>query len=333
MLAWLYAEGTHHDIGLALGRWGAAACHERLVGSPAWASVLQWRDSPEAMAMRLYTEQAFPWIINELAGLAQGLELPFDDVFLWNCRGDLWALAPDGCTTVLAPARLSHNEDGDPALAGRCGLAEIRPARAPAFVSFVYPGSIPGHTFAVNDAGLAMTVNNIRARRATRGMPRMVLTRALLAVDSPEAAVKALRAHPRAGAFHLSLGQASRTGTQSVEFSGATVSVETVTTGRRIHANHAIHVLQAGLTQIVTASSRHRQVRGEQLLSQGVNALDILADQGDEAQPIYRQSDTDTDGENTLATVDMDLGGALVSWTVQAPPGTIHYRLEGTRRL
>src|SRR5690606_11855208 len=134
MLAWLYAEGTHHDIGLALGRWGAAACHDRLVGSPAWASVLQWRDSPEVMAMRLYTEQAFPWIIDEIAGLAQGLDLPFDDVFLWNCRGDLWALAPDGCTTVLGPARLSHNEDGDPALAGRCGLAEIRPARAPAFV-------------------------------------------------------------------------------------------------------------------------------------------------------------------------------------------------------
>src|SRR5690606_1578609 len=101
----------------------------------------------------------------------------------------------------------------------------------------------------------------------------------------------------------------------------------------RIHANHAIHVLQAGLAQIVTASSRHRQVRGEQLLSQGIDALDILADQGDEAQPIYRQSATDTDGENTLATVDMDLGGPLVSWTVQAPPGTIHYRLEGTRRV
>src|SRR5690606_24487483 len=120
MLAWLHAEGFHRDIGFALGRWGAAACHSHLLASPAWASVLQWRNSPEATAMRRYTEQAFPWIWEELTGLAQGLDLPLEDVFLWNCRGDLWAQAPDGCTTVLAAARLSHNEDGDPGFAGRC---------------------------------------------------------------------------------------------------------------------------------------------------------------------------------------------------------------------
>lgn len=333
MLAWLHAEGFHRDIGFALGRWGAAACHSHLLASPAWASVLQWRNSPEATAMRRYTEQAFPWIWEELTGLAQGLDLPLEDVFLWNCRGDLWAQAPDGCTTVLAAARLSHNEDGDPGFAGRCGLVEVRPLDAPGFVSFVYPGSIPGHTFAVNTAGLAMTVNNIRARHATAGMPRMVLTRALLATSDPEDAVKVLRSHPRAGAFHLSLGMAARGGTHSVEFSAMTVSVERVSTGRRIHANHAIHVLQAGLPQIVTASSRHRQVRGEQLLSQGMDALGILADQGDAAEPIYRNSATDTDGENTMATADLDLSGPQVLWTVHAPPGTIRYRLQGTQRL
>ncbi len=333
MLAWLHAEGSHYGIGLALGRWGARACHEHLLGSPAWAGIQRWRGSPRAAALRANLDLFFPWVGEELSGLAAGLELPPEEVFLWNCRGDLWALAPDGCTTVLAPTRLSHNEDGDPGFAGRCGLAELRPSTGPAFVSFVYPGSIPGHTFAVSDTGLAMTVNNIRTRQAAEGVPRMALTRAILAVRDPAEAVALLRAHPRAGAFHLGLGMAGADATHSVEFSAAGVSAERVETGRRVHANHAIHASQAGLPQLVTASSRRRQARGEALLAEGASALDILADQGDAAEPIYRDSAADTDEENTMATVDIDLGGPLASWTVYGPPGRAQYRYEGIRRL
>uniref|UniRef100_UPI00333ECA39 C45 family peptidase n=1 Tax=Castellaniella defragrans TaxID=75697 RepID=UPI00333ECA39 len=333
MLAWLHTEGTHHEIGVALGRWGAQACHDHLLRSPAWASILQWRGSPEAKAMRQHAEQAFPWIMSELSGLAEGLELPPEDVFLWNCRGDLWSFAPDGCTTVLAPARLTHNEDGDPGFANRCGLVEVRPADGPAFVSFIYPGSIPGHTFAVNDAGLAMTVNNIRARRSAAGVPRMILTRAILALDSPAAALALLRDQPRAGAFHLGIGRAGAGATCSVEFSARSVSVEHVAAGRRLHANHAIHTGQAGLPQIMTASSRRRQARGEALLAAGMDALDILADQSDAAEPIYRNSAADTDDENTMATADIKLDGPLVSWVVQDPPNEIQFRLEGISRV
>ncbi|MER1966780.1 C45 family peptidase [Castellaniella sp. GW247-6E4] len=332
MLAWLQSAGSHHDIGLALGRWGAEACRTHLLGSPAWAEIQQWRGSPQAAAMRANVDLFFPWIRDELEGLAEGLGLSFDEVFLWNCRGDLWALAPDGCTTVLAPGRLAHNEDGHPGFAGRCGLAELRPSGAPAFVSFVYPGSIPGHAFAVSDTGLAMTVNNIRARRSTTGVPRMVLTRAILAVRDPDQAVALLRAYPRAGAFHLGIGMAGAGATHSVEFSAADVSSEQVGQ-RRLHANHAIHAAQATLPQIITASSRHRQERGEWLLARGAGALDILADQGDAAEPIYRDSVEDTDDENTMATIDIDLSGPLASWTVYGPPGRAQYRGEGIRRV
>ncbi|MHA3904383.1 C45 family autoproteolytic acyltransferase/hydrolase [Castellaniella sp. WN] len=332
--AWVEARGSHHDIGRALGRWGAEACHRHLVRSDAWAQVIACRDRPEIPAMRTLLRQAFPWIGDELAGLAVGLDLPPDEVFLWNCRGDLWALAPDGCTTVLAPRRLSHNEDGDPGFAGSCGLAEVRPAGAPAFVSFVYPGSLPGHTFAVNETGLAMTVNNIRARRTGAGMPRMVLTRALLAAGSANTAVSILRAHPRMGAFHLGLGQAGESQTWSVEFSRAAVSVRPVTHASMVHANHALHEAQADLPQVITASSAHRQARGEALLAQGAEALAILADTGDDAEPILRRSPGDTDQENTLATADIDLSGTTVRWAVYAP-GAVepHDRFEGLRRL
>ncbi|MGA0583326.1 MAG: C45 family autoproteolytic acyltransferase/hydrolase, partial [Castellaniella sp.] len=300
----------------------------------AWASIMACRDLPEIPAMRALLHQVFPWVDDELAGLAEGLELPPDEVFLWNCRGDLWALAPDGCTTVLAPRRLSHNEDGDPGFAGACGLVDAHPDGSPAFVSFAYPGSLPGHTFAVNDAGLAMTVNNIRARRTGAGMPRMVLTRALLAAGSVSEAVSILRANPRMGAFHLGLGQARESQTWSVEFSRAAVSVRPVAHAPMIHANHALHGAQSDLPQVITGSSARRQARGEELLAQGAEALAILADTGDAAEPILRRSPDDTDQENTLATADIDLSGTSVRWAVYAPgAATPHHRFEGLRRL
>ncbi len=328
------ARGSHRNLGRALGRWGAEACHRHLVRSDAWAQIMACRDQPEITAMRALLHAAFPWIEDELAGLAEGLDLPPDEVFLWNCRGDLWALAPDGCTTVLAPQRLSHNEDGDPGFAGACGLIEAQPDDAPAFVSFVYPGSLPGHTFAINDAGLAMTVNNIRARRTEAGMPRMALTRALLAASSAHEAVATLRAHPRMGAFHLGLGQAGGSQTWSVEFSRTAVSVRPVADTALLHANHAVHEAQAALPQVITASSAHRQARGETLLAQGAQALTILADTGDAAEPILRRSPGDTDQENTLATADIDLSGDIARWAVYAPgASTPHHRFEGLHRV
>ncbi|MGB3706110.1 C45 family autoproteolytic acyltransferase/hydolase [Castellaniella sp.] len=328
------AHGSHHEVGRALGRWGAEACHRHLVHSDAWAQIMACRDQAEVPVMRALLRQAFPWIEAELAGLAEGLELPPDEVFLWNCRGDLWALAPDGCTTVLAPQRLSHNEDGDPGFAGACGLVDAQPDGAPAFASFVYPGSLPGHTFAVNATGLAMTVNNIRARRAEAGMPRMVLCRALLAAGSASEAVSILQAHPRMGAFHLGLGQAGAAQTWSVEFSRTAVSVRPVTRAAILHANHAVHSAQEHLPQIITASSAHRQTRGDALLEQGVEARAILADTGDAAEPILRRSPGDTDQENTLATADIDLSKNTAHWAVYAPGAAEpHYRFEGLRRL
>src|SRR3546814_8791539 len=102
------------------------------------------------------------------------------DLFLWNCRGDLWSMSPDGCTTVQLRMpdgpRITHNEDGDPGFAGHCGIGLFSPDNGPRFASFVYPASIPGHTFAVTQAGLAMTGNNLRLRKVAVGRPTMVLT-------------------------------------------------------------------------------------------------------------------------------------------------------------
>ena len=104
-LSYLTISGSPHEAGQALGRFGADAVHRHLLASRDWASVMQWRGSAQARAMASLVRERFPCVWAELEGLAAGLGLPFDDVFLWNCRGDLWAMAPDGCTTVQLPGK------------------------------------------------------------------------------------------------------------------------------------------------------------------------------------------------------------------------------------
>ncbi|MEM5436993.1 C45 family peptidase [Paraburkholderia diazotrophica] len=346
-LGFIEISGSPYEAGQALGRFGADAVHRHLVHTPAWRNVMQWRGTPMAAAMAAHVRQRFPRIWSELQGLADGLRVSFDEVFLWNCRGDVWAASPDGCTTVQLPfaadKRISHNEDGDPGFAGHCALAACRIDGSPGFVAFVYPGSLPGHTFAVTDAGLAMTVNNLRQRQVEAGVPRMVLTRAVLDAPSVDAALAVVCDNPRAGGFHLTLGACASPALLSVEFSAHGFSAREITQPS-LHANHAIHPSMRDFPQVVTDSSRDRQARGDALLSaardEGCKAgrapdpLAILADTHGASLPIYRADPADPDDENTLATADIVIRASHIEWDVyEQPGGPPRYRLiDGHRQ-
>src|SRR3546814_2891976 len=127
-LPFIRGGGTSYEVGQQLGRHARAVVEQYLLTTHAWASVMACRDDPRIAAAKALTEARFPRYWQELQGLAAGLALPFDDVFAWNSRGDVWAMAPDGCTTVLLPAAqpeqprpvLAHNEDGHAGLRRGC---------------------------------------------------------------------------------------------------------------------------------------------------------------------------------------------------------------------
>lgn len=327
VLQFIEIQGSPYEAGRALGQFGAAAMHRYAGQSPAWADVTtRRRGTPLAQQMAAVVQTRFPRIWEELRGLAAGLELPFEDVFLWNCRGDLWAMAPDGCTTVQrsgAVPRITHNEDGDPRFAGQCAIAAVEVDGGASFASFVYPGSLPGHTFAVTGRGLAMTVNNLRCRDVRPGVPRMVMTRALLEAASLDEALQLLRGTGRAGGFHLTLAHREAPQLLSVEFSSEACSVVEVS-GCALHANHALHGALRELPQVITRSSQYRQQRGDSLLSSGgqggVDPLRILADEHDARFPILRTDPADSDGENTMATADIHVGPSHIEWKVYEHP-------------
>jgi hypothetical protein len=327
-LSYLEISGSPNEAGQAFGRFGADAVHRHLTGSHAWASVMQWRGSSQASAMATLVRERFPRIWSELEGLAKGLSLPVEDVFLWNARGDVWAMAPDGCTTVQIPGaierRLVHNEDGDPGFGGHCAIAECAIDGSARFASFLYPGSLPGHTFAVTNAGLAMTVNNLRLLQVEVGVPRMVLTRALLEATSLQGALGILQYGPRAGGFHLTLAHQDSEELLSVEFGAGFCSARTMERPA-LHANHVIHQNLSNVPQIITRSSEHRQIRGDELLAATaevkLDPLSILADRKNSKFPIHRDDADDSDNENTLATADITVRAEGIDWRIHEHPG------------
>lgn len=265
-----------------------------------------------------------------MQGLAHGLDLPFDDVFAWNCRGDVWG---DGAGRLHDGAdprpRAGHRSQrgwgsglaGPLRAGGACGLADGR-----AFAAFVYPGSIPGHTFAVTETGIVQTVNNIRSRAAGIGLPRMVLGRAVLGCASLDEVIRTIETSARAGAFHFTLAQRGDQRLVSVEFTHARCSTVIVEQAL-CHANHLVHTAMAGEPQIVTASSAARQRRAMLISARPAwgrpDPLRILWDGADTDLPILREQPDDPDGENTLQPPHSMSGRREAMWQVYAARGGI----------
>ena len=319
--------GSPHAVGARLGHFGREALNAHFRTSAAWRELVRRRSDPRIEAMAAIVRDRFPRYWAELQGLAEGLDMPFADVFLWNCRGDVWAMAPDGCTTVQMPGPphvVGHNEDGDPDFAGHCSLAKVAVEGGTAFTAFIYPGSLPGHTFACTAAGLVQTVNNVRPLAGGAGVPRMVLARAVLDTGGLDEAITLLRTSPRAGAFHLTLARAGDDRLLSVEFTAMSVSVEPIV-APRIHSNHLVHEATRRISQIVTGSSGERQRRGEELLQRNgaalpLRAAEILWDAEDPELPVHRTDPADGDRENTLASAVFRIGADCVEWFVYDRP-------------
>ncbi len=318
-------RGSAFAVGQALGAFGREAWHAKLTQTALWQTVTAMKDAEQTRSMRSLVQSQYPLIWQELEGLAEGLEAPFDEVFAWNCRGDLVRSTSDGCTTVAGSTAegeliIAHNEDGFPQLRHDCAIVSITPDDGLAFTSFAYPGSICGHTFAVNEKGVVNTVNNIRALHRPRGIPRQVLARAALNAATLDEAISILTTEPRAGAFHHTVGQMGDSRLFSVESTGTGCSVMPL---REVfaHANHLIHPQLDAVEQVITDSSRSRQQRLNAWLKtqshlDGAAALGILSDQHDPALPIYRLSPQDPDEENTLATAVFTLSTSEIKWQI-----------------
>ncbi|XP_022082392.1 uncharacterized protein LOC110974816 isoform X2 [Acanthaster planci] len=212
----LYVRGTHYQVGVEMGRTFKnniqVYCSE---SSALNEALLPYYYTDEGKTV--YNEyheamrQVYPQYEDELRGISQSSGVEFHKIFLLHISSELLGLlgkqATAGCTDIMLNyidyqgtqhSVIAHNEDGD-RLTERLAYvvhAHIKPdpdlyphLPTERFVSYTYPGRLPGNCMTVNHHGLMWSINILFPKNIGRRRTGIyTLTRALASAKSLEGA-------------------------------------------------------------------------------------------------------------------------------------------------
>jgi hypothetical protein len=247
----LEVSGSHREIGFQIG----SAMKDHIRGLldhsreyPRCTAFLEGSGQDTMKKMLGHARDRFPALVEELEGMAAGLEVPFGSLFAFNCRSEISVITdPPGCSTIVLKSGdrmlLVHNEDGHDLNTGRMFLVKVTPPSGVTFISYVYPGLLPGNGPGFNKNGIVQTTNYIQPRRVASGVPRYFIARAILEAETLEAAVDLATIEPRAFPWHYNLASLPERRILSLEtiadpeFKHDLFEVE----GLYVHTNHLLH--------------------------------------------------------------------------------------------
>lgn len=186
------ASGTHRQVGQQIGENCKPAVQRQMSemrqGLPAgvtWEQLMQ-----TAQVFLAHSRAAYPQYIEELAGIAEAAEVPFEELFLSMCE-ELWERGmwrgARGCTDMAARGRatatgatlLAHTNDVAPAAERDLVILRVQAGDEPEFLG-VSVGGV-GFSAGFNAAGISMTGNEVTSNDVRPGVPRLLMVRAILA--------------------------------------------------------------------------------------------------------------------------------------------------------
>ena len=183
------ARGTHREVGQQIGQACQAGIRSTLAGLrddlPAGVT---WEQMLQKSARYLeFSRQAYPQYVDELEGIAEGADVPFEEVFLSMCE-ELWESAAwRGCTDMAARGRatkdgstlIAHTNDLLPRAEEHLVLLKIQAGDEPEFLGVSSGGIAISAGF--NAAGISLTGNQLDNNDIRPGVPRLLVVRAILA--------------------------------------------------------------------------------------------------------------------------------------------------------
>ncbi|CRK99553.1 CLUMA_CG012870, isoform A [Clunio marinus] len=217
----VYARGNHYDVGFDVGRTFSAMIKDFVSKSALLnSSYLPIYNTPQGK--KVYNEtlevvtKSFPQYLRELQGVADGAGVEFYKLFLFHLDEILPNVAkqrssgiePTGCSTVYVNGDkeeiLGHTEDASRDSLNAFYLVSAHiisqepegkyGVKVEKFTSLCYAGHLPGYTMSYNHHGLILTINTLVARTLNgKKTPRHFITRALLAAENYDEAIKILK--------------------------------------------------------------------------------------------------------------------------------------------
>jgi isopenicillin-N N-acyltransferase-like protein len=182
--------GTHRQVGLQIGKQCQlqiksmlSHLREDLPAGVVWDEML----SQSSRYLR-HSRAVYPHYVEELEGIAEGANTPFEEIFLSICE-ELWETAAweKGCSDLAArgPATLdgstliAHTNDLPPESEKNLVILKIQAGNEPEFLG-VSSGGV-GISAGFNAAKISLTGNQLDNNDIRPGVPRLLVVRAILA--------------------------------------------------------------------------------------------------------------------------------------------------------
>jgi len=238
-----------------------------------------------------------PSYIEEMRGIAEGADVPFEDIVLLNARTEIIKLAnpairarlktpedPDGCTGVVVlpqattDGRLIHaqNWDWKRECAETAVVLKVRRDDGPDLMTFTEAGALGRCGF--NAVGIAITANYLESDRDYRqvGVPLALIRRKVLENEHLALALRAVYCTKKSAANNMIVSH--REGV-AIDFECAPDETFQVhpQNGLLVHANHFVSPVALGKLKDTgpfnTPDSLYRDIRVRDLLQPHIGSI------------------------------------------------------------
>lgn len=218
----LDVSGTPHERGLAHGRALKDEIRE-LVGDLGRELESTYGVEPSVFIERFLAETDFmpaieewtPGLLEEVRGIAEGAELPFEEVYVWQLADELWSMGSwamrDKCTAIAVgprgdqPTIVAQNMDIPGFRQKYPTLLRVRYDDRPDALVLTCPGLIGVN--GMNSAAVAIACNTLLQLRPSRtGVPCLFVVRGVLERASLEEAEAWLKRIPHAVGQNYTIG-------------------------------------------------------------------------------------------------------------------------------
>jgi len=350
----LHVSGTHREMGQQIGEGRRESIHHSLATA---RKVLQkahvelklsWKDAQiQAYKYIPFAEEYYPQYVAEIQGIAEGANVSFDELLVLNVMEALTsdALHLERCTsiavnqdrTVNGHVLAAHNEDWIPEDEEDVYVIHAKPNNEPPYLAMSYGGLIANVGF--NAYGIAQLIDSVYPNDVRIGVPRLVVSRAVLAAKTLGEAIKFTLIPQRAAGYNHLIAHDSGE-VFNVEASALQFSILDSENGFVLHTNH---YLAPKMQEIENApeeliSSRIRYSRAKRLLEQSekhtLQSLQtIQSDHVNYPKSICQHDDSHDDsksGEKTINALVIDLTEREmhIAWGNPCRNGYSTYRLE-----
>lgn len=245
-------QGSHREIGRQLGE---ACCEQvrhsvenaRLLLEQTYSSLeLTW-DGAKIQARKYmpFAQERYPQYLDELIGMSEGAGVPFDDLAVLNAMEAVTmdalhltkctSMAVSGDRTADGHVLVAHNEDWLPDDEGDVYVVQARPDDEPPWMAMTYGGLLPNIGF--NAEGIAQACDSVYPNDSRIGIPRVIVSRAILAARNLGDAIRSAVIPKRAAGYnHMLVHEAGEL--YSVEVSARKFAILYGEDGWLAHTNH-----------------------------------------------------------------------------------------------